>query len=119
MKNPNGSLSPPTATPYGGIAAHIMPDRARQYTINADSNVVEQFFVARVDQNADVGIGDVISSITLLDGKTPYPPDVAFSGARKPSITWTVWNEHPGSAGNLPQRSVYLKRTWGGGPTTL
>lgn len=119
VKNANGSFAPPTSTPYGGIPAHIAPDRVRQYTIQADSNVVEQYFTGTVDQNADVGIGDIITNITLLDGKTPYPPDVNYSGPRKPSITWSVWNELPGAAGNLPQRKIYLKRTWGGGPTTL
>lgn len=117
--NVNGSYGPPTPTGYGPIPCHIMFDLIRNYAVQADSNVIEQFFEARVDQAADVGIGDVIVSITLLDGKTPWPGDVNLFGNRKATYTWSIWNELPATPMGLPQRVLYIKRTWGGGPTTL
>lgn len=98
------------------IAAHIRTTTAKHLMVLPES--VSADFTAIVESGTAIAIGDVVTSITLLDGLTPWPNDVAPAGsANAPNITWRVVYTRECSPSLLPYREVYLKRIFGSGPT--
>lgn len=104
------STSAPSAY-LTGVLAHIEPMRASAYTLLPDSALTAEY-VATVASGTDVAPGDVIATITLLDGVTPWPGDRV---ANDPNTAWEVAYIRETAPLFLPQRMVYLKRVTGGG----
>ncbi len=105
------------AAPYqSGIAAHIHGTSSQELAVLPDAAFGSEY-TAIVETGTAIAIGDVISSITLLDGITPWPGDVIRQGnADAPTIIWRVAYIQENSIALLPYRAVYIKRDQLSGP---
>lgn len=65
-------------------------------------------FKLKVDMWVDIKEGDIITSITLLDGVTPWP-------GVNPLDTWRITYILPSTAGFLAYQMAYLDRVRAGG----
>lgn len=74
-------------------------------------------YTVLVGPNYDIGEGDLIIAITLLDGLTPWPNDTpARSSSNAATQHWTVVYVKPSAPGFLAHLTLYLSRTLASGP---
>jgi len=96
-----------------GALAHIEPTRSETDDLmNMPSGAVRTEMLAYVDQEADVRLGDYITSITLLDGTTPYP-QLSLSGV--PNEVFMVSFVLVSAPGPLKHRQLLISRYITGG----
>ena len=106
-----GATAAPVAY-LSGIQAHIESHHASAYSTLPDA-ALNAPYKANVATGMDIAPGDWVTSITLLDGVTPWPNDTLSMGA---NVVWEVAFIRETPAVFLRQREVYLIRVLGGGP---
>lgn len=92
---------------------HIQSTRGIMHMLPASA--LNSEYILRVDSGLDVHKGDVITAITLLDGKTTWP-GLGLANTPIANEVWRVAEANEDSPGILPNRLVYLERLVGGGP---
>ncbi len=108
-----GVTSAATNAVQTGIVAHIRPMTGSAYKILPEA-ALESDYVATADTGADIREGDILSTITLMDGVTPWP---GLGLATNTNETWRVTFVSEATPGPLAHRNVYIKRERGGGPS--
>lgn len=100
-------------TPYlAELDAHINPIRASQLMLLPESAQTSTY-MALVETNTDIAIGDLILTITLRDNvRTPWPNTL-------PNVTYTVRYVDETTPVLFANRTVYIERTIVGGPSHL
>lgn len=108
-----GLTGPAINTIQQAIPGHIRPITGITYKALPEA-ALESDYQLKVDSGTDIREGDVLSSITLLDGETPWPEmGLANNKNEVFRVTYVVES----SPLLLTQRIVYVKRERGGGPT--
>jgi len=102
------ATSAPTANLLS-VSAHLAPVRAVQLAV-LPADAAQVTYVATVESGTDVQIGDLITSITLPDGITPWPFGPSAQGS------WWVRYTQETAPGLLPSRQCYLAYVLTGGP---
>lgn len=95
-----------------GIVVHIMPFVASAYKI-LPAAAMESNYAANADSGTNVVEGDIITSITELDGTTPWP---GLGIAVNTNETFRVTYTNESTIGPLQHRTIFIKRERGGGP---
>jgi hypothetical protein len=110
--------------PYlSGIPAHVANNAPNAMTILPEPAMKASYY-AYVDTGTDIVEGDTITSITLLDGQTPWPairpgPQTQMPGVQGASnLIYKVVYTMETSAALLPMRIVWFEYIVGGGPTS-
>ena len=104
-----GVTAAPTAY-LSSIGAHAQPVGTAAY-IKYGTAILGSEYEVSVDTGVDIATGDIITSITQLDGVTPWPGNLS-PGA---NVTWRVKHATEAAALLLPHRSVFIERTVKGG----
>lgn len=94
-----------------GIAANIMPLAGTNYKVLPEAALQSEYRL-QVDSGVDVREGDVLTSITLGDGVTPWPGINTTNTNEYFRVSYVVES----SPGPLAHRSAYVERVRGGGP---
>jgi hypothetical protein len=113
------TLATGPATPYlRGVLAHIGPAKASAYLLLPDATV-KSLYQANVETGTDIAVGDLITTITLLDGVTTWPGDNPNTGTpgQDPTSLWVVVFQEESPPGLLAYRQLYVTRYTGEGPT--
>lgn len=92
------------------IDAHIRPNIQNGYTILPVA-ALESDYEVIVDSGTDLVEGDLLASITLPDGTTPWPG----LGAVNTHEYFRVSYAYESIPGPLQHRKVFVKRVRGGG----
>lgn len=102
-------------TPYlSNVPIHIEVDRESTFVIAAQSaGALETHYHGWVDSGTDVAAGDMLLSVTLLDGTTPWPADGPAPNTA--NARWNVTYHEEESGMLLPKRYLHITRLRGGG----
>lgn len=106
----------PTAY-LSGVLAAVEPMMASAYTLlptSGGQQILGNDYLVHLDPGTDVKAGDRIIMCTLLDGVTPYPPEVDWQGTQQPGMPvgsefWEVTFAQESSP-PLAERTAYVKR---------
>jgi hypothetical protein len=102
-----------TANPiHSGLEVHVQPNVQSSYKVLPVA-VMESDYEVTVDSGTDVVEGDIVTSITLPDGETPWPS----LGAVNNNEYFRVAFAAESIPGPLQHRKVYVARVRGGGPS--
>lgn len=93
-----------------GVVAHIERANAHAY-IPLVAAGLEADYQAVVASGVDIVVGDRITSVTLLDGVTPWPASPTPASGE----LWTVVFIREMSSTFFPRRLVFIARTTGAG----
>lgn len=107
-----------TSAPYSyltGVFAHIEPTGPKAYAMFGDAAIATDYMVT-VDTGTDIVEGDRLSSITLIDGITPWPGSIPY--AARNNEYWGVTKAKEIAPMLLPACMALIKRVKGGGPGT-
>ena len=86
------------------VPAAVWPDEEANFLTRAPGSLVT-YWIASIDSGTDIQASDLISSITLLDGVTPFPNDFPTTA----QITWRIEMAYE-EPGPLPDRQLRLVR---------
>ena len=121
--NATSKVTGPPAGYLTGVSAAVEPMQANSYTLlptAAGASLLGNDYVVRLDSGVDVQTGDRIINCMLLDGVTPYPPEVQWAGVTQPGVIgaeyWEVSFAQEESPFPLPERTCYVKRVRLKGP---
>lgn len=99
-----GQASPAVAY-LSGVTAYMRIMPATEYAkLPPDMLDLQNLYEIRVDATVDIQPGDRLTSITQLDGVTPWPP--TLTGA---SYSWVVRYVRPSSPVLLSSRRCYVQ----------
>ncbi len=102
-----GNAAP--AQPYlRGVIAYMRVLPATEY-MKLPPNIMslDNLYEARVDPDVDILEYDRLTSVTELDGVTPWPP--TLTGALGTSYSWVVRYVRPANPAILPSRRCYIQ----------
>lgn len=66
-----GGATPPASLYLTGVPARVEPVKATQLVVLPDASLLVQMLVT-VETGTDIVPGDLITSVTLMDGATPW-----------------------------------------------
>lgn len=108
----SGTQTTGTAQPHlTGTPVHIMPFVASAYKILPEA-ALQSSYVAKADSGTDIVEGDIVTSITLPDGITPWP---GLNVGTNSNEMFRVSYVDESTPWPLPHRMVYIARIRGGG----
>jgi len=119
-----GSFNPLTfatnpPTPHlTNVECYIEPTKAPAFRVLPDAALASTY-MATVDTGTDIAFGDIIVTITLEDGVTPWPGDYPQGGGAPgsdPTSLWVVVYHLESAPGLFASRMLYLGRYTGQGP---